>query len=72
MVKSTLKRCPFCGSLATYVWDDVNEIWMAGCTNDKCIVSVNTAMAYGWPFWSEDMETAEREWNKRAEAGDGE
>lgn len=68
MVKSTLKRCPFCGSLGTYVWDDIDEVWMAGCTNKKCIASIDSL--HVGHEWSGSIEAAGKAWNKRVKAGD--
>lgn len=62
-----LLPCPFCGSPATYVWDNINDVWIAGCTNGNCIVSANTTMAYGWPFFSESIKDARAAWNRRAD-----
>lgn len=64
MVKSTLKPCPFCGSLGTYVWDEISKVWMAGCTNKKCIVSID-ALYTGYEFKG-SIEDAGKAWNKRA------
>ena len=70
MAENTLKRCPFCGSLATYVWDEVNETWTAGCTNSECIACVNSTMMYGWPRDGSTIEEAGEMWNKRELRGD--
>lgn len=67
--KSTLKPCPFCGSLATYVWDDIDKAWIAGCTNKKCICHVDV-IYQGFDGFTESIDHARRIWNRRA--GDAE
>ena len=65
---TSLKRCPFCGSPGTYVWDDIEEVWIAGCSNDSCIVSANTTMyqAGAYAGFTDRIEGATRLWNRRA------
>lgn len=63
MVTSTLKPCPFCGSLATYVYGDRG--WIAGCTNKDCLVYYNV-LHDGYDGFSLDINMAKRIWNRRA------
>lgn len=69
MVRSALKRCPFCDSLATYVWDEIDKVWMAGCTNKRCIVSIDSLYT-GFEGFTKDIKAAGRIWNKRAKVGE--
>lgn len=64
--RGTLKRCPFCGSLGTYVWDDIKNVWISGCTNGKCLASYKV-LSLGYNGFAKDIEKARRIWNRRAE-----
>lgn len=69
MTKSgKLKRCPFCGSAAIHVFNEIDRVWMVGCTNRKCIVSVDVVYQ-GFDYWSANQRRSERIWNTRAQDG---